>query len=148
MKFPFRKRDDDKDEGPYTMMKVVNLPTLARWYLYDTDASSPNDLANAIGLASVSEEGEKTERRASESRSARVEPYIGFLKAMAEINAITITTAQGLRKEGVEEEYADIMQALIQSSSYLAMYSAFSAAFELGLIINPGTIGTSESENE
>ena len=130
------------------MVKTVTMPTLARWYLYDTAALDPNALATAIGLTRVSEEGEFAERMASDMRSAKVEPYVGFLKSMAEINAITLTEAQRLRSDDMDEESADLLHVLFSMSSYLAIYAAFSAAFELGLIVNPGTIGTTETENE
>ena len=141
---PWRK----KDYEPITYIKTVSMPTLARWYLYDTETRDPNQLAAAIGLTQVSEEGEDTERKASDLRSEKVEPYVSFFKSMAEINAVTLTEAQRIKDPSLDEDTVNVMHTLFAMSSYLAIYAAFSAAFELGLIDNPGAIGTTEAIDE
>lgn len=137
-----------KKRKPESYMKVVGMPTLARWYLYDTDAVDPNKLATAIGLTKVSDEGEETERIASELRSIKVEPYIGFLRSMAEINAITLTEAQRLHSPDSDDDILAAAHDMFAMASYLGIYAAFSAAFELGLITNPGTLTTTEAVDE
>lgn len=117
------------------------MPTLARWYLYDTSAKNPNILATSLGLTGVSEEGEQTEIHASKTRSKKVEPYAEFLRSMSTINAMALTSAYKLNNPDVEEDELEAMQELFAMSAYLGAYASFSAAFELGLIENPGMIG-------
>jgi hypothetical protein len=137
-----------KPNKPELFTKIIGMPTLARWYIYDTGANDPNKLAAEVGLTPVSEEGEATEESASDARSSRVEPYIGFIQSMSEISATTLTGGFRLSNPDADEEGLDAMHDVFATSAYLSTYAAFSAALELGLIVNPGTLGTMEAPNE
>lgn len=142
MNWRFWRREEDDPEHAETVIRVVSMPTLARWYLYDTMAKDPNKLATAIGLTAVSNEGEETELKASEARAAKVAPYVSFLQSIAAVSAITVTSTYKLGHPEVGEEELDALHDLVAMASYMSSFASFSAAFELGLIENPGMINT------
>lgn len=137
-------------------VKEVSLPTLIRWYLYDTDVVSPNDLAVKLGLVPTSPDVESKEQDASKIRTERVEPYMTFLQAMADLNASVMVA---INKDVAREHNPDLtdkdalllettMRSLYGAISFAAIYSSFSAALELGVIENPGTLSTSGRDND
>lgn len=136
--------------------KEVNMPTLARWYLYDTEIAYPNKVASLMGLVPISEEGEAQEVNASSMRTERVEPFLAFINTMAEVNAVSMTAAQNrvlqesntdLSEEEISEAQA-VIEDMYVKIGFLAIYSAFSAGLELGIIENPGVYSTMEAPNE
>lgn len=156
MNWKFWKRNKEEDKYLIDIFsKEVNMPTLARWYLYDTEVAYPNKVASIMGLVPISEEGEAQEVNASTIRVERVEPFLAFINTMAEVNAISMTAAQSrVIKENSElsEEEIDEAQAIIEDMyvkiGFLAIYSAFSAGLELGIIENPGVYSTMEASDE
>lgn len=155
MNWKFWKRKKEDEFLLDVFSKEVNMPTLARWYLYDTEVAYPNKVASLMGLVPISDEGEAQEINASAIRTDRVEPFIAFINTMAEVNAITMTAAQSRLIENnteVSKEELDEAQAIIEDLyvkiGFLAIYSAFSAGLELGIIENPGIYSTMETTNE
>ena len=135
-------------------IKEVSVPTLARWYVYDTEVSSPNSISAAFGMIPVSEEGELTEILASEQRQARVDPYLSFIKVMSSINASALVALNRdvAKTMDIPSEDLEVLEDAIHnmygSISFAAVYSAFSAALELGILSNPGTVSTGELPND
>lgn len=152
-KFWKKKKSDEYLIDVFT--KQVNMPTLARWYLYDTEVAYPNKVASLMGLVPISEEGEDHEIDASEIRTERVEPFLAFINTMAEVNAISMTAAQSrairensdLPEEELEEAEA-VIEDMYVKVGFLAIYAAFCAGLELGLIENPGIYSTVEATDE
>lgn len=156
MNWKFWKRKKDEEFFVDMFSKEVNMPTLARWYLYDTEIAQPNKVASLMGLVPISEEGEAQEINASTIRTDRVEPFMAFINTMAEVNAISMTAAQGrvlkdsdtdLSDEELSEAQA-VIEDMYVKIGFLAIYSAFSAGLELGIIENPGVYSTVEASNE
>lgn len=154
MNWKFWKKKETTLEDVFS--REVNMPTLARWYLYDTEIAYPNKVASLMGLVPISEEGEAQEINASDLRTDRVEPFLAFINTMAEINAISMTAAQGRvlsesNTELSEEEIAEaqtVIEDMYVKIGFLAIYSAFCAGMELGIIENPGVYSTVEASNE
>lgn len=122
----------------------VSLPSLARWYLYDTEVVSPNKIAQKLGLLPTSAEGEAAEEEASELRKFRVFPYGAFISAMADINArVMVAVNDGLAPDmspDDREKLEEVLRELYSNISFMAIYSAFAAALEIGIIANPGVV--------
>lgn len=159
MDWKFWEREEEPDDnGIYyeTYTRDVSMPTLARWYLYDTGIDNPNEAAISLGLMPTNEDGEEHELEQSAERCIRVQPYLAFIKTIAQINAVAMTdyhekamfdSVKGLPEE--EKETAiSMMQDLYGQITYVGIYSAFAAGLELGLIVNPGTYSTTEMEND
>lgn len=129
----------------------VSMPSLARWYLYDTEVANPNTVATEMGLVPTSPEGETAEVDASQLRRSRVEPYAAFIGAIADINANAMVALNRSTLESMsdvtDEEFERVEQIMLDlygSISFLALMSGFSAALELGIIKNPGVVLSKE----
>lgn len=133
-----------KKQNPYEKEKLVteiSLPTLARWYAYDSGLEDPNNITDALGMLPTSEEGLKLEEDESDRRLNKVLPLIPLLECIADINAQAVAGLQfdNLRKEQnlsaedlsnerhhVEEMYRHV--------GFSALLSAISAGVELGIL--------------
>ena len=127
------KRNREEPEVETTDLPVS---TLVRWFLYDTDLADPNDLAVALGLNRVSEEGESKEIEDSDNRMYEVADLFPYLDAIAEIAANTIVAAQlaDAGEELTEDAPLHIMLPLYKLVAQSALVSGFSSAVELGLV--------------
>lgn len=133
-------------EHEYEVHKAeIPMSTIVRWYLYDTELYNPIQLAEMIGLSSISEEGDNKEHEDSESRLNDINDYLPFLMEMAEISANVLTTIQ--LKEIAESNYLselaedmppEIMQSLFKAVALSTLVGTFSIANRLN-IINGGT---------
>lgn len=139
------------------VMESSTIPTstLFRWALYDLGVPNPNKFAEAAGFTPISEEGDELERKESEQRLEAVYAYRSFIALMAGINGeiLAETFTSMLSKhgllEGAEalESEKEIMAEIYEQLSISALVPAFSAALDLGIIVNPGTF-TEDLENE
>lgn len=156
MNWKFWKKKKQEEYLLDIFSKEVNMPTLARWYLYDTEIAYPNKVASLMGMIPISDEGEAQEVSASSIRTDRVEPFLAFINTMAEINAMTMSAAQsrvlGESNTELDDEELAEAQAVIEDMyvkiGFLAIYSAFCAALELGILENPGVYSTVEASRE
>ena len=152
MNWKFWKRKPTLNEE---YVAQVNMPTLARWYLYDTEVAYPNKVASLMGLVPISDEGEVYEVQASSIRTDRVMPFLAFINTMAEVNAVSMTAAQSrviqdnteLSPEELTEAQA-VIEDMYVKIGFLAIYAAFSAGLELGIIENPGIYSSMEDPYE
>lgn len=142
-------------EKPIEMyQEVTDVPTstLFRWFLYDLQVDTPNKFATAAGFTPISEEGEEMEKKESLVRLERVLPYMDFISLMSTINGEVLaeTLANVLRKYNLLddtiklEEEKDIMADLYTQVSASVLIPAFSAALQLGIIVNPGSFVSGE----
>lgn len=131
----FSKFKRNKEE---IVVETQDLPvsTLVRWFLYDTDLSDPNDLAIALGLNPVSEEGESKELEDSDNRLFEVADLFPYLDTIAEIAANSVVAAQlsEAGEELSEDAPLHIMLPLYKLVAQAALVSGFSSAVELGLV--------------
>ncbi len=137
-----------------TYQEVTDVPTstLFRWFLYDLQVDKPNQFATAAGFSPISEEGEELEIRESIVRLERVKPYMDFISLMSNINGEVLaeTLTNVLRKYNLIddtiklEEEKDIMAELYTQVSASVLIPAFSAALQLGIIVNPGSFVSGE----
>ena len=132
---PFRK-----SEGVHSSINIP-LSTMARWYIYDSNAENPNELAVSLGLNPISEDGEELERRDSSLRGDSLTHYLPFISIMSDINA-QATTLLALKNMDLDPDMtgpaAENMRLHYHGVSYGAIYAAFSAGLSLGIIENPG----------
>jgi hypothetical protein len=118
----------------------IPFSTLTRWYLYDMSIPDTNDIAVALGLNPVSDEGHEKEEEDSEIRLASLDTLIPYLDIISELNAKIITTSQlyELGKEkAIDQEMENdvrLMRDLYHAVGFSALVSAFSSAIELGII--------------
>jgi len=135
--------------------KEVPVSTIARWYLYDTELEEPNKIAQALGLTPVSDEGDETERKDSNIRLDRLEPFMNFINILSDINSSAMVAIQQKhlledhpeREEALEEE-KEMMLSLYKQVSFVAIFAALSSGLELGIISNPGTFSMEEVPHE
>ena len=138
MKF-FKK----KDEEPDTVINEVQLSTIFRWYLYDTDLTDDiNSLAEMVGLSRISEEVEDKELEASEKRISKMANLFVYLDTISEVNARAVSALhmsemlerQSDIPENDLEEFAETSFNIYKAISLSALIGAFSVGIELGVI--------------
>jgi hypothetical protein len=120
--------------------------------LYDLQVDKPNQFATAAGFTPISKEGEEMEQKESLVRLERVLPYMDFISLMSTINGEVLaeTLTHVLRKYNLIddtvklEEEKEIMAELYTQVSASVLIPAFSAALQLGIIINPGNFVSGE----
>jgi hypothetical protein len=137
-----------------TYQEITDVPTstLFRWFLYDLQVDKPNQFATAAGFTPISKEGEEMEQKESLVRLERVLPYMDFISLMSTINGEVLaeTLTHVLRKYNLIddtvklEEEKEIMAELYTQVSASVLIPAFSAALQLGIIINPGNFVSGE----
>ena len=137
-----------------TYQEITDVPTstLFRWFLYDLQVDKPNQFATAAGFTPISKEGEEMEQMESLVRLERVLPYMDFISLMSTINGEVLaeTLTHVLRKYNLIddtvklEEEKEIMAELYTQVSASVLIPAFSAALQLGIIINPGNFVSGE----
>jgi hypothetical protein len=141
-------------KDPEMELEITDVPTstLFRWFLYDTRVSTPNKFAEAAGFVPISDEGEEMERRESDVRLLNVIPYMDFIELMANITGEVLaeTFAGVLRKYGLVEsdlsieDEKELMCELYTQISASALIPSFSAALQLGIIVNPSSFVSGE----
>ena len=137
-----------------TYQEITDVPTstLFRWFLYDLQVDKPNQFATAAGFTPISKEGEEMEQKESLVRLERVLPYMDFISLMSTINGEVLaeTLTHVLRKYNLIddtvklEEEKEIMAELYTQVSASVLIPAFSAALQLGIIVNPGNFVSGE----
>lgn len=139
-----------KKEKPFELIidsSDIPTSTLLRWALYDTGVPNPNNYALALGFNPISKEGEDMEIKESRARMANLDPYIDFIDLMAFINGeILAETFTGvMEKIGVKVSDEDLVEGremlaeLYTGIALSCIIPTFSAALQLGIIVNPGT---------
>lgn len=148
----WKKKKKEKRSGQDV---AIPMSVLARWYMYDVGVEDPNNIAKIIGLVPVSDEGESHEEDASDLRVARLEPYVDFIKMMSELNARMVlgVQADSVKDSGILPPDTSIddlphLEEFYKMISYSAIMSTLSAGLELGIIANPGTVGSMEYRHE
>jgi len=149
MSWKFWKRSTEPEF--YIETNDVPTSTLVRWYLYDSGVKNPNKRAEALGFTPISAEGEEMEIRESRVRLKSLEPYVDFLAMFSDIsglitaesfseqiNLLGIEMPEGLAEEEAKTQIADMFTGIAIS----CLIPAFSAALQLGIIVNPGTFVT------
>jgi len=149
MSWKFWKRDEE----PEFTVETLNIPmtTIARWYLYDMQATDPERYAAALGLNAISEEGSEKEEQDSVERMTKVIPYEEYAGIIADINAqvLLLIRNKDIRQLVVDEDLEDEAAALLDELddatyelftrvSYTAILSALSIGFNTGLF-SPGS---------
>jgi len=141
----FWKRDEPLFEFVIDS-KEIPTSTLFRWFCYDSGVDIPNKFAEAVGFHPISSEGEEMELKESTARLRRVEPYKEFIDLISTIagEIMSKTTQDALVDEKMfDEEEQFFISEMYAKMAQVALVPAFSAALELGLVVNPGTyIGT------
>ena len=138
---------------PEFIVETNDVPTstLLRWYLYDSGSKSPNKRAEALGFTPVSAEGEEMELRESRERLDNLDPYVGFLAMMSDISGLVTaetfsehieTLGLALPEDMDEEEAKERIADMFTSFAISCLIPSFSAALQLGIIVNPGTFVT------
>jgi hypothetical protein len=134
---------------PEIIRMDIPLTTVSRWYLYDTGLAvdNANQLAAAIGLTPVSEEGDVKEKQDSAIRLARVDYLIPFLDHLSDVSADTLIAIQ---KEEMEiDEVVDskeliMLRTIYKAVSFSSLVGTFSIAVDIGLV-DAANVVTSEN---
>lgn len=121
---------------------ITELPVtvLNRWFLYDTGIGHENELAEAIGLTRVSEEGEAKEREDSDARIEKVSYLLPFLDHISTLTAETVAHSQksAMLEDGISisevEHDLEIVKKVYKAIALSSVMSAFSIAAELDFI--------------
>ena len=128
--------------GKRRLTENVELPvtTLNRWFLYDTGIGNENELAEAIGLIPVSEEGDAKEREDSDMRVDRIAYLIPFMDHISSLTAETVASSQrnamledGANMDDINSDIS-IVKNVYKAISLSSLLSAFSIANELNFI--------------
>lgn len=121
--------------------KDIPVTDIARWFIYDTGLSDPNEMASILGINPDSEEGQEKQEEDSDIRMEEISYLVPFMELMADIvaNAITgIQVAEISEKEpeNIEEikRETTTMGTMYKVIAMTSLMSAFSAAMEIGLI--------------
>ena len=125
---------------------TVSIPisTILRWFLYDSDiVDNINDLAEALGLSRVSEEGDDKEREESDVRIEKLEPLVPFIDLISDAAASSMAAyhmAEMLNVGEIDESDEDallkneMMINLYKAVAFAAIVGALSIGFELGIL--------------
>lgn len=145
----------NKEPKFYIDTNEVPTSTLLRWFLYDSGSKDPNKRAKALGFTPISEEGEEMEKRESRERLEKLNPYIGFISMISDISGQVTAEmfAENAFKLGLnapddldEDEVKEHLSDLFTSFAVTCLVPAFSAAIQLGILVNPGTVFTEANE--
>ena len=129
-----------------THITSVPISTITRWCLYDMSISETNDIAVAMGLTPVSDEGHKKEVDDSNDRLANIYDLLPFVELMSDISSKICTAAQLRELEDVvdieslelTQESIEALVAAQKAVSFSAIVSVLSSGIELG-ILHPNT---------
>lgn len=128
------KRNDEE------FVAELPLTVLNRWFLYDTGMGNENDLAPAIGLTKVSEEGDAKEREDSDIRVENIAFLLPFMDHISTLTAETVAETQRLAMvdDGVPQEQVfyelDIVKKVYKGIALSALVAGFSISNELNFI--------------
>lgn len=153
MNWKFWNKETEPEELYDIKTTEVPTSTLFRWFLYDTGMDNPNKFAEAAGFTPISDEGEELELEDSVERLRRVVPLRSFIHLMSNITGDVLAESMmgSMTKAGLLDETNDLgdeKEALTDICMGIALSTlvpAFSAALELGLIVNPGAFTTGDS---
>lgn len=117
----------------------IPLSTLARWYIYDTGMGNEREVAAAVGLTPVSEEGHKKEQQDSEARLSILGPLFPYLDYISTIAADAVVSmqmphVQQAHPDVDHEAEADLIFSLYKSLSLSSLIGAFSIGLDLRLV--------------
>lgn len=121
---------------------VTEMPMtlLNRWFLYDTGIGNENDLAEAIGLTRVSEEGDSKEREDSDKRIDEVAYLIPFMDHISTLTAEAIGESQKsfMMEDGMSLDQADsdleVVKRVYKAIALSSLLAGFSIATALEFI--------------
>lgn len=129
----FKKHDE-------TFVTEMPMTLLNRWFLYDTGLGNENDLAEAIGLTRVSEEGDSKEREDSDIRIEQIAYLIPFMDHISTLTAETIGESQKslMVEDGVPLDQADsdleVVKRVYKAIALSSLLAGFSIANALQFI--------------
>jgi hypothetical protein len=137
----FRRKKKEEEYDDYEDYEIYNseipLPTLLRWFIYDT-GHSREGLDKLIGLMPTSEEGAEKEAQDSSERVIEIEPLVPFIDFMSDAASVMFSSLGESFEEDipddVREETEEMLATLYKSISIHSMIGAFSIANALGLI--------------
>lgn len=128
------------DRGREEFITELPVTVLNRWFLYDTGIGHENELAEAIGLTRVSEEGDSKEREDSDARVENIAYLFPFLDHISTLTAETVAHSQKTEmiKDGIAigevEADIEIVKKVYKAIALSSLMSSFSIANELGFI--------------
>ena len=127
------------DDEFINLTSDIPLTTLARWYIYDTGLGNERDVAEAVGLTPVSEEGHKKEQQDSEARLASLGPLFPYLDYISTIAADSVVSMQiehvkRAHPEVDHDEEADLIFSVYKSIALSALIGAFSIGIDLRIV--------------
>jgi hypothetical protein len=133
---------------PEIIRMDIPLTTVSRWYLYDTGLAidNANQIAEAIGLTPVSEEGDLKEKQDSAIRLSEVDYLIPFLDHLSDISADTLIAIQKQEMETsdeVDSKELIMLRTIYKAVSFSSLIGTFSIAVDLGLVDSANVV-TSE----
>lgn len=129
------KRRDSENEITELPVTVLN-----RWFLYDTGMGHENELAEAIGLMPVSEEGDLKEREDSDIRLENIAYLIPYMDHISSLTAEVVAVSQKMAmiEDGadIEEVNRDIgiVKNVYKAIALSSLLSGFSIANDLNFI--------------
>lgn len=135
---------------------ITELPitVLNRWFLYDTGMGHENEMAEAIGLTPVSDEGDSKEREDSDARVENVAYLLPFLDHISTLTAETVAHSQkelmiedGLNPEEVGRDL-EVVKKVYKAIALSGMLASFSIAAELSFIHTHPEVFVDSEEGE
>jgi hypothetical protein len=128
-------KTQDKDE-------ITELPvtTLNRWFLYDTGMGNENELAEAIGLMPVSDEGDAKEQEDSDIRVENIAYLIPYMDHISSLTAEVVSASQriAMLEDGADPEEVNsdltIVKNVYKAIALSSLLSGFSIANHLNFI--------------
>lgn len=129
-----------------TELTSIPVSTVIRWCLYDMSISETNEIAVAMGLSPVSEEGHEKEVQDSNERLANIYELLPFVEMMSDISSKICTASQLRELESVVDlealeltpESIESLVAAQKAVAFAAIVSVLSSGIELG-ILHPNT---------
>lgn len=133
----FRK---PQEEPPSSI--PIPFSTIIRWSLYDLSVENPNEVAVAMGLSPVSEEGHQKEYEDSDSRLENTYDLLPFVDILSDITSKICTAVQlrDLEKHVDIEELEltpEAVTSLVEAQkavAFSAIIAALSSGIELGIL--------------
>ena len=132
--WPWNKKDEYE-----VVTSEVPMSTVYRWYLYDTAMNENiNELAEAVGLNPISEEGEAKEREDSEERLLHLKEMFPFMDAISDLSSKVLTSIHLKELHTMDEDHDDAavddMLAVYKAVAFSTLVGAFSIGINLGLV--------------
>lgn len=115
----------------------VPLSVLMREIVYDSMLTPTEDIANLMGLPTISEEVALMEEQASQDRLSNIAALLPFIDAHADITAKIATSAYLLdddTDEEISQEHLDQLTTLFRMVSLASAVSCVSTLVNIGLV--------------